>query len=195
LGPVQTLNGFPRRWVLATSLGWLLGFGFVLVLAMAVEALAGGVQVVVGMGMGAGVGLVQGRLLRSWLPMMRWLGASTVGMSVPFLLQDLLRVAGQTLPTSLWIYVPIGGGLVGVMQAVLLARVSPSARKWIAPCVLGWVLPVVLIAIGDEVKLLGWMGGLLTAVGILLGGVLLGATTAGPMRSLLANSHRPTDRI
>jgi len=175
------------RWVLGTALGWLIGFGFVLGLAVGVEAFAGEVQVVVGVGMGAGVGLVQGRLLRAWLgTQVQWLGASIGGMAAPFLLQDLVRTFGFALPTSLWVYVPVGGVLVAIMQARLLRKTSTSARRWIVPCALGWSIPVALIAIGDEVNALGAVGSFFSLSGMFLGGAVLGGVTARPMQSLLS---------
>jgi len=61
------------RWVRATAVGWLLGFGLVIVLALAWDMVGGGAQFMVGVrsgnlvgaGLHRGLGIASGRL-RAW---------------------------------------------------------------------------------------------------------------------------------
>lgn len=167
-----------KWWIITTTLGWLIGFVLVILLALAADALGGGVQVIVGIGMGAGVGFAQGWFLRRWLDSpWPWMWVSTIGMGMPFLFLDLTHLFGMNLPNSLWIYVPIGGLVVAFFQSKLLHRITDDTWPWIFYSVLGWTLPVLLMAVGDEFKSLGVFGGFLSIGVMFLGGVLLGAVT------------------
>ncbi|MCA9727024.1 MAG: hypothetical protein KC729_05020 [Candidatus Eisenbacteria bacterium] len=177
------------QWVRATTLGWLLGFVLVIVLSLVWE-LFGGVQFMVGAGIGAGVGYLQGRALASVLGRSyRWMVASTVGMGAPFLLTDVLHLAGLGLPYSLPRNVLYGAIVIGVWQAQLLRPVSRRSVWWIPACLYGWAIPAGAIALGDSqapraLKVIGSFGG------IFLGGALLGLATAGCLTWILRRPCR-----
>ncbi len=169
-----------RRWVTATTLGWLLGFVLLVALAIAFEQVSGGAtaQFMIGVGMGAGVGVMQARALRAWLESTwTWILATTVSMGLPFILWDLWGVVwGVQAPFGLLECVIGGSVLAGVLQSALLRHRLNRTSWWVLASLLGWGLPAV--ALPDRLLIL-W---------ILLGGTILGAVT-GPV--LLSLPQRP----
>ena len=164
------------RWIRATSLGWLLGFGLVIVLAMAWNMVGGGAQFMVGVGMGTGVGYMQSRVIGEWVDSGRaWMWASIIGMGAPFVMWDIGAVIGIESLFSLPLCVVLGALLVGLMQSRLLTSRSDRANWWVPTCVAGWALPAGASALGDSVA--GGWGGLVSVAGMFLGGVVLGAVT------------------
>ncbi len=178
--PERVDRRFYVRWVRATSLGWLLGFGLVIVLAMAWNLVGGGAQFMVGVGMGAGVGYMQSRMIGEWVDSTRpWMWASVVGMGVPFVLWDIGAMVGMNSLFSLPLCVVLGGLLVGLMQRRLLASRSDRAYRWVPACAAGWALPAGAIALGDSVS--GGWGGLVSLAAMLMGGAVLGLVTGGAL--------------
>jgi len=177
----QTERRMYMRWVRATSLGWLVGFGLMIVLAIAWDIIGGGAQFMVGVGMGAGVGYLQGRVVGEWIESVRaWLLASIIGMGAPFVLWDIGAATGMDFPFSLPLSVVMGGLLVGVLQRRVLRPHSDRANWWVPVCTVGWALPAGLIAFGDA-DVVPDLGGILSISGMLLGGVILGAVTGKPL--------------
>jgi len=177
--------------MLATFLGWLLGFVLVIVLAIAWDVIGGGAQFMIGIGMGAGVGLAQGRVARGWLQAPRqWVGASVIGMGGPFVLGDLLSATGVDFPYSLPIYVATGGLLAGFLQRRLLRPHSDRANGWVPASVVGWTLPVSLVVLNDLDVIPGALGTILFLVAALFGGAVLGAVTGTILIWML---RRPAD--
>lgn len=191
-GGTQALSpkgrSFLTKWLVATTLGWLLGFVFVIVLAVVWDTLGGGAQFMVGVGMGAGVGWTQSRILRPWLPPLPWLLVSTLGMGVPFLVQDIANGAGGDWPNLLVLYVGPGACLVAILQGFQLRRRFGSMGYWLPACIVGWLLPVGLMALHDLDLIGGLGGGVLHLTGMFLGGLLLGAVTAKPLRHVLESA-------
>ncbi len=166
-----------NRWVEATTLGWLLGFGLVVILAIAWDQVGGSAQFMVGVGMGAGVGFMQARVLGEWVePTRRWIWATTIGMGLPFLLWDLGGAVGIEGFFSLPISMVVGGLLVGVLQSILLRSRVTRTSWWIPANLVGWGLPAAAIALGDSGVLSG-PGALLSIGAMFLGGSILGAVT------------------
>ncbi len=176
------------RWLRASTLGWLLGFVVMLALTPVGE-LMGGVQFIIGVGIGAGVGYLQGRALSPWLggpgP---WTVASAAGMGGLFLVHDVLRLLGTPTPYALPAYVAVGGLVVGTWQSRLLRPVSARAAWWIPASAVGWMLPVACIAVGDAGR--GAVKDVAGLVGMFLGGAMLGAATARPLRWILDAGDR-----
>jgi hypothetical protein len=182
---------FIGRWLWACFLGWFLGFVLVVVLAVVADIAGGGAQFMIGVGMGAGVGLAQARSLRPWLAAPRnWWIASTSGLGLPFVVHDLLGLAGLATPYSLPAYAVAGALLVGLLQWRLLRPLSRRAGWWIPACVVGWSLPVGAVALGDPGLLPEPWRTILSLVGMLLGGLLLG-TVSGPSLATILPNREP----
>lgn len=165
------------RWILATTLGWLLGFVILVALAFAWSPFGDEAQFMVGVGMGCGVGYLQGRVLRkriaaSW----QWCAASTFGMGMPFILCDLFTLVGVPFPYSLPLYMALGGLFVGLLQERLLRKLSSRSKWWVPASTLGWVLPAAAVALGDARSLGSWREGIGLA-GMFGGGIMLGVVS------------------
>lgn len=180
------------RWIRATSLGCLLGIPFVVLLALAGEMLGvGGSQVLVGLGMGAGVGVLQGRAIRlllgAWRP---WTFATAVGLAIPFLVGDLMRLSGREFAYSLQWSLVAGGVIVGIWQALLLRARVQGVAWWVVGSVVGWALAGGAAWLADLPRATGQLRGLVGAlvfIGLIgLAGAVLGLVTG----AVLARSQR-----
>jgi hypothetical protein len=176
------------HWVRATTYGWLLGFVSVLILALIWGLLGGTAQFMVGIGMGSGVGYMQFRKMGFWIePTRRWLWTSIIGMGIPFVLWDLGALAGFKSFFSLPLCALIGSLLVSVLQLRLLRPNFEHAILWIPACVLGWGLPVSVIALGDSGLLPGPLK-MLSIIVMFFGGLILGGVTGKALLWLSQNS-------
>lgn len=181
-----------RPWVRITFLGWLLGIVLVIALALAGEMVGvRGSQIAVGLGMGLGVGIAQERALRPLLgPSQRWRWVSTLGLALPFLVVDLARLLGLTLPYSLYGAVALAGISAGLGQAALLRTQPVSAVRWVLSSAIGWSAAAAIVAAADtltrESTLRGLPGALLYLGIVGAGGVVLGLATSLPLRPLAA---------
>jgi len=190
-------------WVRATWLGWLAGIPLIIVFALIGEAISiGGTQVLVGLGMGTGVGLMQGRLLRGMLGSpAQWLWSCVVGLSAPFLVADIARAAGFSLPYALQVCVALGGLTAGLWQARLLRPHTTRSGRWVVASLLGWLLAAASAAAADSLPrttaLRGITGALIYLGIIAAGGLGLGAVTGLAMGKMLPSTegaHVPDSR-
>jgi hypothetical protein len=180
---------FFRRWTVATSAGWLLGFVFTL--AGAILADIAGVedaQFFVGIGMGTGIGYGQ---LRWAGPRFgatnRWVAASAVGMGTPFVASDVVHAVWSQWSFSLPLSVALGGLLVGFLEGRLLRSHSRRANWWVPACIAGWTLAAATVGLSSLFLPGGWLA-LFSLGTILLGGVVLAAVTGGALVWLLRSS-------
>jgi len=191
--PAATLY---RRWVVACTVGELIGFGGIPVLGAALaimltESLAPGarsitlyvVAVIGGLGEGAVLAWFQLRVLGPLLPQLprrRWLGATALaasfawacGMLAP-LLDDLVGLAPSVqaaiwVPASVAILLSIGGAQTWVLRGVVEAP-----RHWLVANVLAWLagLPwtfVLPALLPESASMLVWISTFVLA-GILMG--------------------------
>lgn len=131
------------KWIKATAIGWLSGIILVLLLAMVFEGMGiHSMQFFMGIGMGAGVGFMQWHVLRKILAINKnWILAAVTGMSVPFLLFDLLQIfAGVKLGPDYILYsVSIAALLTGILQSLILKKFTPAANLWVAANIMGWI--------------------------------------------------------
>ena len=174
--PKIAARHFKRRWILATTLGWLLGFVLIVLFALILDTVGVSAQFIVGLGMGAGVGFLQARELRLRLnSTWSWFWASTIGMGLPFLIWDIATTLGIGNYLSLPPCVLLGSLFVGVLQYRLL-RQADTAIRWIPHSIVGWGLPAGIIWLADAGLFPGrWK--LLTVIPMLLGGLVLGVVT------------------
>ena len=181
-----------RRWVLATSWGWMLGFVFMMIGAIAADLLMGAerAQFFIGLGMGAGIGYAQVRVTRRFLGIANsWGWASVVGMGAPFVVSDIARAIwpGLSYMYSLWLSAACGGLLVGLLQRPMLRPHSPRANWWVLASMAGWMLA------GATPLLFGTLPGIvpgvaeavINVIAIPLGGVILGVVTGSTLVRML----------
>lgn len=175
------VNALPyTSWIVASALGWWLGFLLVVALALSWDALGlPQSQFMVGVGMGIGLGWTQARVVRTWLGAAGpWLRASVIGLAAPFIILDL---AAAAVPYSLGVAVIAASLLAGILQWRLLRARFDGAAWWIPGSVLGWALAAgpAAFPIGDLLFLV-----------ILGGGAVLGLVSGGAFFRLRS---RPAD--
>jgi hypothetical protein len=182
--PSSGTRVFVRRWVLATVGGWLLGILLVVLLANRFEGIGVGGQFPLGIGMGLGVGYAQWRVARRWFGATSgWVWMSTVGMTTPFLVADLVGMWWKALSvadnvTAILLATAMGGSLAGWWQRRSLQSRSRRGALWPVVCGGGWVLAaavtlLVMVPRHPESAIDMWRN-----LGALpLGGAVLGAMT------------------
>jgi hypothetical protein len=168
--------------VLATFAGWLLGIVALILLAEISEGIHFGNQFPVGLGMGWGVGFAQWRVARKWFGVTSaWMWVSTAAMGMPFILSDITPIswAGNEqffLPVN----VALGASLLGLLEWRILRSRSQSAYWWIITCVVGWMLPTLVIS-----EMTGGHPdtsfGMLFNFGVIASGGLVLGVVSGPM--------------
>jgi hypothetical protein len=97
--------------------------------------------VYVGVGMGWSIGFAQWRIARKWFgATSRWMWASTIGATTPFLLADLV---GTQWDRDRWYLIPAlsaaGGLLAGLLQRTSLRSLSGKSNWWIAASAAAWM--------------------------------------------------------
>jgi len=172
---------FAVRWTRVTFYGWSLGFALILVcLALTGMVGLGSSQFPVGLGMGLGVGLLQRRVAPERTGTgAGWLLATTLGLTAPFLARDIARLLSFQLPYALAGSIVIGGLVAGLLQARVLRLGAGRAAVWAAASTLGWALGGTTVVLNERVlpRTPGIIGALIYVGVILIGGILLGATT------------------
>jgi hypothetical protein len=169
-------------WIRATWFGWLLGIPIIIVLALIGETVhVGGAQVLVGAGMGTGVGLMQARVVRRILhKTLPWIWSCIVGLGAPFLVTDISKVVGWSLPYSLPAAIALGGLIIGSWQALILRSRLRQIGWWIVASALGWTLAAGTSALADSPRSRAIRGiwGAFAYLGIVAsGGLILGIVT------------------
>lgn len=178
---------FFSHWIRASALGWLLGIAVTFLLGILWDTVGITVQFIVGIGLGLGVGFMQERVLRAWIdPSRPWLWASLAGMGLPFVLADVDTLLGLGIPFSLPLCILIGALLAGILQGRLLNKQFENGLIWIVASLVGWGVPLGLLAL-EESGHLPETSGLLAAM--VVGGVLLGVIT-GPVLQRILNRPR-----
>lgn len=136
------------RWVLATLGGWFLGLVAVILLGGISEGIHFGDQFPVGIGMGWGVGFAQWRVARKRFGLTSaWMWVSAAAMGMPFVLSDIaaLSWAGSAQRYFLILNVALGASLLGLLEWRILRSLSHRAYWWVITCIVGWMLPALLI--------------------------------------------------
>lgn len=168
---------FLRHWVLATSLGWILGFIAAFAAAYLVNLFAANESnLLVGLCIGAMIGAAQQRVLRQYKPVSAWwILASAIGLGGPFILLEILENIGLqgTVPLDHQFLVRTfgWGALGGLFSALLQSRCLKQYYKTPA-----WWLAINSVAWG-----MCWMlcslPGMFALLGALTGGVVVGTIT------------------
>jgi hypothetical protein len=132
-------------WVVANSIGWVLGVIVVVMLGTLGEVIHIGHAVYVGAGMGLTVGLAQWLTARKWFgTTSRWMWATMIGITAPFLFADLVRI-GDLGSSILPVLAAIGGLLSGWMQRSSLLPRSSKANRWVIVSAIAWMCPALLV--------------------------------------------------
>lgn len=181
------------RWIARTFLGWCAGVVLGILFIIGVESLGvREVQFPLAMGMGLGVGRLQARVLQPLRVTARqWIGATTIGLSAPFAVADLLQQLDRPLPFSLVGYVALGGTLAGALQWRLLRPRGTPAMWWLAITPIGWLLGASTVWVSEAVpRTLGLIGALLYLAIVMSGGLVLGAAGAIALRLMSGTPAR-----
>jgi hypothetical protein len=180
-------------WIWFTTTGWFTGLAFTLLIGLPLEALGIGNQSMIGIGMGAGVGLLQARLLRRYgISGKIWFWTSFVGMSIPYILYDLLAEKIIMRPEEvLPILTAIGSLLVGGLQyEYQLKSISNKSKSWIVLTCVGWTLAHILLNALDfnfikQLNLPEFFNVLFSVSLIMGGGPVLGLFTSRSIVSIV----------
>jgi hypothetical protein len=155
--------------------------------------------VYIGVGMGWSIGFAQWRIARKWFgATSQWMWASTIGVTIPFLLADLV---GTQWDRDRWYLIPAlataAGLLSGLLQSSSLRSHSRKTNWWVAASGAAWMCPALLIQLiivpyrpRTPLEVVRNTGS------ILLGGVVLGVVSGFALVWLLApDTHRPDQPI
>lgn len=165
-------------WIRASALGWWLGFVLLVPLLILPGAIGlGDLQSSLGLGMGAGVGFLQGRRLgehrRSWTL------RTAFGLALPFAVVDVAQRIDPTVPYSLAVCVLVGGIVVGLLQAPLVAPTRRARLLWVVTSTLAWGLAAATVPVADGLpRIPGLVGAARYLAVVLSGGILLGLVQA-----------------
>lgn len=182
------------RWTLQTTVGWFIGFVLIISLGIVSENAGIGDQSIVGIAMGFGVGFMQWFLLKKISPIGKsWMWFSTMGLSVPFILYDILGPQFNLRPESaLPFATALGALLAGWLQyRYILAAISPKSKRWIVYNCIGWLIPCLLAMSLDLVNRIHppeYIGIPLAFIFILGGGPILGLLTGRTIVAILSLS-------
>jgi hypothetical protein len=202
-------------WMVATTVGELIGFAVPAVAGMAALSLIGVpdtpapalaffvILPLAGAGEGGILGFFQWRELRRPLPAVTcrvWAGATAAAAALAWVLGMLPSTIDAiiSLPISalilLWAVVAVPLlCTIGVAQALVLRRSIDGARWWAVANVLGWLLGLPVTFIGPSLVPDGsppvvW--GTAFIISGLLMGAIVGATTGLALQRLLARNRR-----
>jgi hypothetical protein len=128
--PTPTEKHFFTRWVVASSVGWVFAVIVVLMLTELQDLFTVGNWVYIGVGMGWSIGFGQWRIARKWFgATSRWMWASTIGVTIPFLLADLVGTQWDRGRRYLIPSLAAAGGLLsGLLQRSSLRSLTCRAN-------------------------------------------------------------------
>jgi len=144
-----------------------------------------GGQFPIALGVGLVVGYAQWLVARKWFAASRrWIWASAIGMTAPFLIADILAIRWKGSSTadnamSLILAVALGGSLTGWWQRRCLQPRSGRGNMWAVASGGGWALAAVVTLFATvpghpESALDMWRN----LAALPLGGAVMGAVTA-----------------
>ena len=193
---IPTEKHFFTRWVVASSVGWFCGVIVFLMLAELQDLFHVGNGVYIGVGMGWSIGFAQWRIARKWFgATSQWMWASTIGVTIPFLLADLV---GTQWDRDRWYLIPAlaaaAGLLAGLLQRSSLRSHSGKPNWWVAASAAAWMCPALLIQlIIVPYRPRTPLEAVRNTGSILLGGVVLGVVSGSALVWLLTPDTRLPD--
>lgn len=184
-------------WTLNNLLGWLIGFALIMSVGILLDGLHIVNQSMIGIGMGAGVGLMQNRIISKHLEVKgKWFWCTFIGMSIPYILFDLLSpvfkiITEETLPVA----TSIGGLLIGMFQyQFILKDKVPNSKSWILFSCLGWAcahMVLIFFAYFVDYRSMNHLDIPIffkvapVVLVILSGGPIMGVITAGKIKEIM----------
>jgi len=173
----QLGNKFLRKWILANSIGWLVGFigAFPLSYGVVNKFYHEETNLILGLCIGAGVGYAQWFVLkRKFKISSSWGHICAICMGIPFIIEVILNESGYKIDYFQGNYEFLGGlifgivvgSVIGILQMRFLKPYFKKAPWWIVASSVGW--GICWFASSFEFPLF---------LSILLGGVLLGLIT------------------
>lgn len=180
------MNGYKwsgKKWVIANFLGWFTGVLLLLILASVFETAGREMQFFMGLSMGAGTGFFQWRVLKHSTGIdKRWIWNAAIGLMVPFLIFDIIKLSGYTIPPfyGMIISIILGSLLTGILQQQLLKKYKANSVLWIPASLLGWMLATATVFSMDYTRYLTNNNLALFFINIILilaGGLVLGIIT------------------
>lgn len=169
---------FWGRWVLATTIGWLIGIIAAFIVAHLVAPIVYIViphetNLVFGLCLGAVVGYVPRRYAPNPITASgRWVLSTTIGMGMPFVVVVIAHEIWSGIPLGSLLVVTVGGLMTGLLQLPNMRLHSRKSGWWVLASTVGWGL--------------SWLAvDLVLGVGLVLGGAILGAVSGGAMVWLL----------
>jgi len=152
--------------------------------------------VYIGVGMGWSIGFAQWRIARKWFgATSQWMWASTIGVTIPFLIADLVGAQWDRDRRYLIPALAAAAGLLaGFLQRSSLRSHSGKTNWWVVASAAAWMCPALLIQLVmvpyrprtplEAVRNTG---------SILLGGIVLGVVTGAALVWLLTPDTRRPD--
>ena len=136
------------RWILFSTLGWLLGIALGIFFSSVFESIHVQGQFPLAMGVAMGVGFMQWVLIRKYTPItLSWMWMLVAGLTLPFLPFDLLPFFSDWKPESyIVIAVAIGASLSGFLQyKFCLAPINARSTRWFLFSLAGWVVAAAFV--------------------------------------------------
>ena len=180
--------GLGLGWVLATTLGWLVGFGICEAFKSFLESFTADGAVI-----GVSIGISQWFVLRRRIAGVRWwILASIVGFAIGKFAADAVVQSEPGIAG-----VVLSGAVIGISsgfaQWLVLVRHVSRAELWVVASALGWAIGWVVIGAVDEA-----IGGptamayVIGALGAAVAGVITGSTLVWLLRSRSPIDGPPT---
>ena len=176
---------FPmKKWLTYNFFGWLLGTILVLIFSSTFDAMGiEDLQFFIAIGIGLGIGIAQWLVLKNITEIkINWITVTIVGLTIPFLIADILRYYELLILKSLFIPICVGVGslLVGFFQSKLLKRLNIGLLNWIIVSFISWGLIALAVYSVEYTNLISdnvWFGFVTNLVLLLSGGIILGIIT------------------
>lgn len=176
---------FPiKKWLIYNFFGWLFGTILVLILSSSFDAIGiENLQFFIPIGIGLGVGTAQWIIFKRITDIKKnWISVTVVGLTIPFLIADILSYFELLNLKSLFIPVCVGIGslFVGFFQSKLLKKYNIRILNWMIVSFLSWILIALAVYSIEYTSLISdnvWFRFVTNLILLLSGGIILGIIT------------------
>jgi len=176
---------FPiKKWLIYNFFGWLLGTILVLIFSSTLDAIGvENLQFFIAVGIGLGIGIAQWLVLKKITSIKKtWISVTVIGLTIPFLIADILKYFELLNLKSLFILVCVGIGslLIGFFQSKLLKNYNIGILNWMVISFFSWVIIALAVYSVEYTHLISknvWFGFITNLVLLLSGGIILGIIT------------------
>lgn len=165
-----------KRWILFMCFAWIVGFFAILIFSGLSESIGiKDTQFVLGLGMGTSISFFQMRLLKKQIDVgFLWLFIAALGMSLPFLINDLTDgiLNADDSSVNLLLQVVYGSLISGIGQFFILRKNFSKSWLWIVASVLAWTIPALMLGVIDayDTQTTGRLAALFINLFLILGG-------------------------